>query len=45
MKIAVPSVYSAESGELLLLTVLLVLRTYLSIYLATVKGRIVKGIV
>lgn len=44
-KIAVPSVYSPECLELCLLTVFLLLRTYLSIYLATVKGRIVKGIV
>jgi ABC-type uncharacterized transport system fused permease/ATPase subunit len=34
-----------EFLELSLLTIFLLLRTYLSIYLATVKGRIVKGIV
>jgi len=45
IKIVVPSIYSGEFMDLSLLTGCLLMRTYLSIYLATVKGRIVKGIV
>lgn len=45
IKIVIPSWKSAEIGYLIALTVFLYLRTWLSIYLATVKGRIVKGII
>ena len=45
VKIVIPSWKTQEVGYLIGLTVFLYLRTYLSIYLATVKGRIVKGII
>jgi len=45
VKIVIPSWKSPEVGYLIALTCFLYLRTWLSIYLATVKGRIVKGII
>ena len=45
IKIVIPSWKSPEIGYLVGLTGFLYLRTYLSIYLATVKGTIVKGII
>ena len=45
IKVVVPSWKSPEVGYVISLTVFLYLRTWLSIYLATVKGRIVKGII
>jgi len=44
-KVVVPSAGCAEAGILLVLSVLLVLRTMLSIWLADVNGKIVKTIV
>jgi ATP-binding cassette subfamily D (ALD) protein 3 len=43
--IVIPSWYCVEVLDLVLLTLFLVLRTYLSIYLADVNGRIVKSII
>jgi len=45
LKIAVPSWKTKEVLYLLILTGLLVVRTYLSIWLADVNGQIVKSIV
>ena len=45
MRIVIPSWHSKEVMDLVLLSVFLVIRTFLSIYLATVNGRIVKAIV
>ena len=45
LKIVIPTWKSSSLVDLVLLTVALVARTYLSIYLATVKGNIVKEIV
>ena len=45
LKIAVPSLRSREFGYLSTLTVFLVLRTVLSIYLSSINGHIVKSIV
>lgn len=45
LKIAIPNFYSPILLDMFLLTAALVSRTYLSIYLATVKGLIVKEIV
>ena len=45
VKIVIPSWHCQESFLLILLTDLLVVRTFLSIYLTTVNGRIVKSIV
>ena len=45
LKIVIPTWKSTSLLDLVLLTVALVSRTYLSIYLATVKGNIVKEIV
>jgi hypothetical protein len=45
VKIAVPSIATKEFGLLCVLTVLLVIRTFLSIYLAGINGKIVKAIV
>ena len=44
LKIVIPSFTSPEMLNILGLSIFLVTRTYLSIYLATVKGRIVKGL-
>lgn len=45
IKVVVPTVACSEFGILMILSVLLVLRTMLSIWLADVNGRIVKTIV
>ena len=45
LKISIPSVFSKEFGYLLLHTGSLVCRTFLSIYVAQLDGRIVKAIV
>ncbi len=45
LKIAIPSYSSKEAAYLVVLTGLLVVRTYLSIWLADVNGQIVKAIV
>lgn len=45
IKIAVPSYKTKEALYLLVLTGLLVIRTYMSIWLADVNGQVVKAIV
>jgi ABC-type uncharacterized transport system fused permease/ATPase subunit len=45
LKIAVPNYKTKEALYLLILTGLLVVRTYMSIWLADVNGRIVQAIV
>lgn len=45
LKVAVPGYKSKEAKYLLILTLLLVLRTQMSIWLADVNGKIVKSIV
>lgn len=45
VKIVIPSWTSPEVLDLIVLSVFLVIRTFLSIYLASVNGRIVKAIV
>lgn len=45
LKIAFPSVFSKECGLLTVHTLTLVIRTFLSIYVARLEGRIVKSIV
>ena len=45
IKIVIPTWKSEEVLDLALLTVFLVLRTFLSIYLAAVNGKIVKAII
>ena len=45
LKILIPSVFSKEFGLLTLHTISLISRTFLSIYVATLDGRIVKTIV
>ena len=45
IKIAIPSWKSPEVGHLVLMTVMLCARTYLSIKLAAINGNIVKTIV
>ena len=45
IKIAIPGVRSKEFLHLVLLTICLVLRTFLSIYIASINGNIVKSIV
>ena len=45
VKIVVPSWKSPEMGDLALLTVFLITRTFLSIYMASVNGGIVNAIV
>jgi hypothetical protein len=45
IKIVVPSVASKEARYLAIVSVLLVIRTFLSIWLADVNGNIVKAIV
>lgn len=45
LKIAIPSYVCKETGFVAVLTCLLVLRTYMSIWLADVNGGIVKSIV
>lgn len=45
LKIVVPSWKSKEVLDLSLLTILLVARTFLSIYISSINGRIVKAIV
>jgi hypothetical protein len=45
LKIMIPSVWSIEAGLLSLHTVTLMIRTFLSIYVATLEGKMVKFIV
>jgi hypothetical protein len=45
LRIAIPSYKSRESIYIVILTGLLVIRTYMSIWLADVNGQIVKSIV
>lgn len=45
VRIVIPGWRSKEVLDLVLLTVFLVMRTFLSIYLASVNGRIVKAII
>lgn len=45
LKIAIPSYNTKEAAYIVILTALLVVRTYLSIWLADVNGQIVKAIV
>ena len=45
MRIVIPTWKSEEVLDLALLTVFLVLRTFLSIYIAAVNGKIVKAII
>jgi ATP-binding cassette subfamily D (ALD) protein 3 len=45
LKIVIPSWRSVEVLDLALLTVFLVLRTFLTIYISTVNGKIVKAII
>jgi hypothetical protein len=45
IKIVVPSIASKEARYLAIVSVLLVIRTFLSIWLADVNGNIVKAIV
>lgn len=45
LKIVIPSWKSSAVADILLLTISLVFRTYLSIYLAGANGRIVKAII
>jgi len=45
LKIAVPSYKSREAAYIVILTGLLVIRTYMSIWLADVNGQVVKAIV
>ncbi|KAL4437929.1 hypothetical protein ABPG74_001100 [Tetrahymena malaccensis] len=45
LKIVIPSIKCTATVDLILLTVFLVFRTYLSIYLAGANGRIVKAII
>lgn len=45
VKIVIPSWTSPEVLDLLLLTLFLIVRTFLSVYLATVNGRIVQAII
>jgi hypothetical protein len=45
LKIAIPSYTCKEAAYIVVLTVLLVLRTFMSIWLAEVNGGIVKAIV
>ncbi len=45
VKIAIPTIKSKECLYLLLITILLVLRTYMSIWLADVNGNVVKAII
>jgi len=45
VKIVIPGWQSPEVLDLLLLSVFLVFRTFLSVYLASVNGRIVQAII
>ena len=45
IKIVIPTWKSREVLDLILLTIFLVLRTFLSIYIAGVNGKIVKAII
>ncbi len=45
VRIVIPSWHSPEVGDLILLTIFLIARTFLSVYLATVNGRIVQAII
>ena len=45
IKIVIPSINSQEFMDLIYLSISLYLRSILSIYLATIKGRLVEGIV
>jgi len=45
MQIMIPGVWSAEAGLLSLHTLVLVARTFLSIYVASLEGKMVKHIV
>jgi len=45
VKIVIPSLYNTATMDLALLTVFLVFRTYLSIFISGANGRIVKAII
>ena len=45
LRIMIPRIWSKESGILVLHTTTLIARTFLSIYVATLEGRMVKYIV
>lgn len=45
LKLMFPSKFCQESQDIVLLTVALLSRTYLSIYLSTVKGKLVKAVI
>jgi ATP-binding cassette, subfamily D (ALD), member 3 len=45
LKIVIPNWKCVEVKDLVLLTAFLVARTFLSIYISTVQGRIVKSII
>ena len=45
IKIVIPKIKSQEVSDIVVMTIFLVLRTFLSIYIANVQGRIVKGII
>ena len=45
VKIVIPKFKSPEILDIILLTIFLILRTFMSIYLASVNGRIVNAII
>ena len=45
IRVVIPDMYCKEIKYIILLTIMLVLRTYMSIYLADVNGNIVRAIV
>ena len=45
VKIALPSFYSQETLHMVILSIMLVIRTFLSMYLAAINGGLVKSIV
>lgn len=45
IKIAVPSLYSLEFLDMTQMMIFLILRTFLSIYIANINGRIVKSLI
>jgi len=45
VRIVIPNWHCPEVGDLVLLTFFLIARTFLSVYLATVNGRIVQAII
>jgi hypothetical protein len=45
VRIVIPNWHCPEVGDLVLLTAFLIARTFLSVYLATVNGRIVQAII